>query len=330
MQSYLTLPVGIPSGSPGGPQPGLQGVCLPASCARQDVEVLARSGVARIQAIINSSHVTGVTLKFEDVRAVTEDKELFGKVFSLSRFSAIVMFVLAVVLATVLDLLGTVHIVNQMIFRIVKGPLRSKFPLFLSLLKGYINGLLGYGDNPSPATQEKKIESDEIEKLSREGKQTEEGDIQQHIPTSSPVDRYMGREEVFEIIADPTEVVTAPEDADVVEYVLEDDLEAAETGGGETLAEVVTEPEQIETSEVHTVDVHATHSDSYSGRAPPNTPVAGSSPRQGSQGGGGEPGLLGGAILGLGSQGGGGEAGLMRGHRLGRDTADSGLANLSG
>ena len=86
--------------------------------------MLARSGVARIQALINSSHVTGVTLKFEDVRAVTEDKELFGKVFSLSRFSAIAMFVLAVVLATVLDLLGTIHIVKQMNFRIVEVTLR--------------------------------------------------------------------------------------------------------------------------------------------------------------------------------------------------------------
>ena len=195
-----------------------------------------------------------------------------------------------------------------------------------------MNGLLGYGDSPSPDTHEKNIESDEIEKLRGGGKQAEEGDIQKLVPTSSPIYRDMGKEEAFEIIADPTEVVTAPEDADVVEYVLEDDLEAAETAGRETIAEAVTELEQTETleTEVHTVDVHATHSDSYSGRTPPNTPVAGSSPRQGSQGGGGEPGLLGGATLGLGSQGGGVEGGLMRGHRLGRDTADSGLANLSG
>ena len=109
-------------------------MCLPASCARQDVEVVARRGVARIQALLNSSHVTGVTLNFEDVRAVSEDKELFSKVFSLSRFSALAMFVLAVVLATVLDLLGTVHIVKQMIFRPVKGTLPSKFLISLSLL----------------------------------------------------------------------------------------------------------------------------------------------------------------------------------------------------
>ena len=99
-----------------------------------EVEVVARRGVARIQALLNSSHVTGVTLNFEDVRAVSEDKELFSKVFSLSRFSALAMFVLAVVLATVLDLLGTVHIVKQLIFRPVKGTLPSKFLISLSLL----------------------------------------------------------------------------------------------------------------------------------------------------------------------------------------------------
>ena len=194
-----------------------------------------------------------------------------------------------------------------------------------------MNGLLGFGDSTSSAPHEEKIESDELEKLRGEGKQVEDGDIQQLIPTSSPTDRDMGNEEIFEIIADPTEVFTAHEDADVVEYVLEDDLEAAETGG-ETIADVVTETEETETLEtdMHTVDVHATHSDSYSGRTPPNTPVAGSSPRQGSQGGGVVAGLLGGATLGLGSQGGGGEGGLLRGHTLGRDMADSGLANLSG
>ena len=189
-----------------------------------------------------------------------------------------------------------------------------------------MNSVLGYGDSTSSPPHKEEVESEEIE-----GKHGEHGDVQQLIPTSTPVDPDMRDEEVFEIIADPTEVLTGPEnlrnrcEADVVEYVLEDHLEAEEEGE-ETVDEVVAEAD----TDVHTVDVHATHSDTYSGRTPPNTPVAGSSPRQGSQGGGGEGGLLVGATLGLGSQGGGGEGGLIRGATQELDTVDSGRANLSG
>ena len=85
---------------------GRQGVCLPSSCGQEDAQVLAIATIAEADTLLNSSHVGNASLVFEGVRDVGDDKDFFGDIYSLSRFCTICMFVLFVVMATILDLLG--------------------------------------------------------------------------------------------------------------------------------------------------------------------------------------------------------------------------------
>ena len=96
---------GVP-GVPGGPMQVKQGVCLPASCSEEDVSLLALEAVEAIDHFLGSVNVTSLAIVYEAVVDVSEDKDFFGSIYAVSRFCAIFLFVLVVVMSTILDLLG--------------------------------------------------------------------------------------------------------------------------------------------------------------------------------------------------------------------------------
>ena len=96
---------GVP-GVPGGPMQVKQGVCLPASCSEEDVSFLALEAVQAIDHFLGSVNVTSLAIVYEAVVDVSEDKDFFGSIYAVSRFCAIFLFVLVVVMSTILDLLG--------------------------------------------------------------------------------------------------------------------------------------------------------------------------------------------------------------------------------
>ena len=103
----VTSQRGLP-GTPsvGGPLQGKEALCLPASCSTRDAGLLAGEVIDQVVGLLNSSHVSAVHIQYEGVMEVSRDKGFFTSVYSVSRFCTLVMFVMVVILATVLDLMG--------------------------------------------------------------------------------------------------------------------------------------------------------------------------------------------------------------------------------
>ena len=95
----------IPGQKPG-PVQGRQGICLPASCTDKDASLLAFEAIDAIDHFLGSVNVTSIAIEYEAVMDASEDKDFFGSIYAVSRFCAILLFVLAVLMATILDLLG--------------------------------------------------------------------------------------------------------------------------------------------------------------------------------------------------------------------------------
>ena len=102
----LTSPNPLFPGQKEGQVQGRQGVCLPASCKEEDASLLALEAIDAIDHFLGSVNVTSVAIEYESVMDASEDKDFFGSIYAVSRFCAILIFVLVVVMATILDLLG--------------------------------------------------------------------------------------------------------------------------------------------------------------------------------------------------------------------------------
>ena len=102
---YSALTIDL-DGQKEGPVQGKQGFCLPASCTEEDASLLAFEAIDALDHFLGSVNVTSIAIEYEAVMDASEEKEFFGSIYAVSRFCAILLFVLVVTMATILDLLG--------------------------------------------------------------------------------------------------------------------------------------------------------------------------------------------------------------------------------
>ena len=94
------------TGAPATSLAGKQGMCFPKSCNVEDVSDLANQTIVQLESILLKFNIDVLHLYYSAVEDVSKDKNFFGEISSVSRFCALVTFILMVFTATVLDLMG--------------------------------------------------------------------------------------------------------------------------------------------------------------------------------------------------------------------------------
>ena len=85
---------------------GKQGICLPSACDNKDMNMLANTTILQINNLLHKFNMTDLSLHYDQVEDVSEIRNIFKDIQSVSRLFALFIFFTLVIVATVLDLCG--------------------------------------------------------------------------------------------------------------------------------------------------------------------------------------------------------------------------------